>query len=209
MWLLDCGLDNIEWKRVLVVYTVSISPIILFLYLTAKGQMKKWITYTIISSFFIAMFGWEIWLNFGILDGQHVNMRRSEALSCAIPSSINWLTNSLGDVSIVWFGIIILSFIYKNKKTPFEKFIIPAFIILLSWFVLQNIWVEIVLYYNQVGGDVRLSWAPLMPLGPWFNPTLFSISGKEVSFQGQIVWVLATPIYYFVMIYFYKKTNGN
>jgi hypothetical protein len=209
MWLLDCGLDNIEWRRVLVVYTVSISPIFLFFYLTTIGQMKKWITYTIISSFFIAMFGWEIWLNFGILDGQHVDMRRSEALSCAIPSSINWLINSLGDVSIVWFGIIILSFIYKNKKLPFEKFIIPAFIVLLSWFVLQNIWVEIVLYYNQVGGDARLSWAPLMPLGPWYNPTLFSINGREVTFQGQIVWLLAAPIYYLVMIYFYKKTKGS
>lgn len=209
MWLFDCGLDTIEWRRVILVYTVSLSPFILFAYLTYKGKMKKWVTYTIISSFFIAMFGWEIWLNFGLLDGQPVDLRRSAALSCAIPSSINWITNSLGDVAIVWFGIILLSYFYKNKSSPFEKFIIPAFLILLSWFLIQNIWVEIVLYYNQVGGDARLSWAPLMPLGPWFNPSLFSIFGREVTFQGQIVWVLATPIYYFVMIYFHRKTKGR
>ena len=208
MWLFDCGLDTIEWRRVIIVYTVSLSPFIFFAYLTYKGKMKKWVTYTIISSFFIAMFGWEIWLNFGLLDGQPVDLRRSAALSCAIPSSINWITNSLGDVAIVWFGIILLSYFYKNKSSPFEKFIIPAFLILLSWFLIQNIWVEIVLYYNQVGGDARLSWAPLMPLGPWLNPTLFSMFEREVTFQGQIVWVLATPIYYFVMIYFHRQTKG-
>ena len=84
MWLFDCGLDSIEWRRVVVVYTVSISPFILFAYLTYKGMMKTWITYTIISSFFIAMFGWEIWLNFGLLDGQAVDLRRSEALSLSL-----------------------------------------------------------------------------------------------------------------------------
>ena len=209
MWLFDCGLDPIEWRRVILVYTVSLSPFILFAYLTYKGKMKKWVTYTIISSFFIAMFGWEIWLNFGLLDGQSVDLRRSSALSCAIPISINWITNSLGDVAIVWFGIILLSYFYKNKPSPFENFIIPAFLILLSWFLIQNIWVEIVLYYNQVGGDARLSWAPLMPLGPWFNPSLFSIYDRDVTFQGQIVWLLATPIYYLVMIYFYRRSKGH
>ena len=56
MWLFDCGLDTIEWRRVILVYTVSLSPFILFAYLTYKGKMKKWVTYTIISSFFIAIF---------------------------------------------------------------------------------------------------------------------------------------------------------
>lgn len=209
MWLFDCGLDSFEWRRVIVIYFVSIAPLVLYLYLTYKGTMKKWVTYTVVSSFFIAMFGWEIWINFGLLDGQAVNLRRSEALSCAVPSSINWLTNSLGDVSIVWFGIILLTYFYRNLSSPFEKFLIPAFITLLSWFLIQNIWVEIILYYNQVGGEARLSWAPLMPLGPWFNPPLFSIFGRDVTFQGQIVWVLATPIYYYLMIYFYKKTKGS
>ena len=209
MWLFDCGLDSFEWRRVIVIYFVSIAPLVLYLYLTYKGTMKKWVTYTVVSSFFIAMFGWEIWINFGLLDGQAVNLRRSEALSCAVPSSINWLTNSLGDVSIVWFGIILLTYFYRNLSRQFEKFLIPAFITLLSWFLIQNIWVEIILYYNQVGGEARLSWAPLMPLGPWFNPPLFSIFGRDVTFQGQIVWVLATPIYYYLMIYFYKKTKGS
>jgi hypothetical protein len=112
MWLFDCGLDSIEWRRVILVYSISSSPFILFAYLTYKGKMKKWVTYTIISSFFIAMFGWEIWLNFGLLDGQPVDLRRSVALSCAIPSSINWITNSLGDVALKK---------YKNDKKIYYR----------------------------------------------------------------------------------------
>ena len=149
MWLFDCGLDSIEWRRVIIVYCVSLSPLILFAYLSYKGTMKKWITYTIISSFFIAVFGWEIWLNFGLLDGQPVDLRRSEALSCAIPSSINWITNSLGDVAIVWFGIILLSYFYKNKTSPFETIIVPAFLILLSWFLIPVSYTHLTLPTNR------------------------------------------------------------
>ena len=209
MWLLDCGLDSYEWRRVLIVYSAASAPIVFSLYLFSISNFKRWVGYTVLSSFFIAVFGWEIWINFGLLDGQHVDLRRSESLSCAIPYQINWLTNSLGDVSIVWFGIILLNYFYKGSKEHFIKFLWPAFFILLTWFLAQNIWVEAILYSNQVGIDTRLSWAPLMPLGPWFNPVLLSFGERTISFQGQSVWVIATPIYYYLMIYFYIKTGGK
>ena len=209
MWLFDCGLESIEWRRVVIVYSVASAPIIFSLYLFFFSNFKRWILYTVISSFFIAIFGWEIWLNFGLVDGQHVDLRRSEALGCAIPYQINWLTNSLGDVSVVWFGIILLDYFYKKSNAQFEKFLWSAFFILLTWFLAQNIWVEVILYFGQVGGDTRLSWAPLMPLGPWFNPILFSFGEREISFQGQSPWIIVTPIYYYLMIYFYKKTKGK
>ena len=157
MWLFDCGLESIEWRRVVIIYSVASAPIIFSLYLFFFSNFKRWILYTVISSFFIAIFGWEIWLNFGLVDGQHVDLRRSEALGCAIPYQINWLTNSLGDVSVVWFGIILLDYFYKKSNAQFEKFLWPAFFILLTWFLAQNIWVEVILYFGQVGGDTRLS----------------------------------------------------
>ena len=209
MWLFDCGLESFEWRRVAVIYGVASSPILLSIYLTVTGKLKRWTAYTVITSFIIAIFGWEIWLNFGLLDGQAVDLRRSNGLSCAIPYQINWLTNSLGDVAVVWFGIIMVSYLYRNSSNPFESFSLPAFIILLIWFLAQNIWVEVIFYFNQVGGDVRLSWAPLMPLGPWFNPTLISFGERHISFQGQSAWVIVTPIYYYLMIFFYKRTNGQ
>ena len=57
-------------------------------------------SFTLVTAFLIAVFGWEIWINFGLLDGQHVTMRRSDALNCAIPSQINWLTNSIVDTGV-------------------------------------------------------------------------------------------------------------
>ena len=63
MWLFDCGLDIVEWRRTIVVYLSAIAPIILSLYLIYKNQMKKWISLTLLSSFLIAALGWEIWVN--------------------------------------------------------------------------------------------------------------------------------------------------
>ena len=73
MWLFECGLDTIEWRRTIIVYLSAIAPIILSLYLIYKNQMKKWISLTLLSSFFIAALGWEIWVNFGLIDGDPVS----------------------------------------------------------------------------------------------------------------------------------------
>ena len=104
MWLFECGLDTIEWRRTIVVYLSAMAPIILSLYLIYKNQMKKWIALTLLSSFLIAALGWEIWVNFGLIDGDTVNLRRSDAMTCAIPMEINWLVNSIADTGIVWFA---------------------------------------------------------------------------------------------------------
>ena len=81
MWPFDCGLDSVELRRVLVVYSAALAPIILSLYLIYKNKMEKWISLTLISTFLIAAFGWELWINYGVLNGQEVNLRRSEAVS--------------------------------------------------------------------------------------------------------------------------------
>ena len=107
MWLFDYGLDIVEWRRTIVVYLSAIAPIILSLYLIYKNQMKKWIALTLLSSFLLLL-GWEIWVNFGLIDGDPVNLRRSDAMTCAIPMEINWLVNSLADTGIVWFAIILV-----------------------------------------------------------------------------------------------------
>ena len=165
--------------------------------------------YTLVIAFLIAVFGWEIWINFGLLDGQHVTMRRSDALNCAIPSQINWLTNSIVDMGVVWFGIILVNKYYKNSPKPFEKFLWPAFLILFIWFMGQNIWVEVILYHNQIGNDARISWGPLMPLGPWYNPALNVFGEREVTFQAQSVWFIGTFLFYYLAIFNYRRFKGN
>ena len=50
----------------------------------------------------------------------------------------------------------------------------------------QNIFVELFLYYDQLGEGKNLSWAPLIPTGNIFNPVLFEFNGRSVSFQTQL-----------------------
>ena len=41
--------------------------------------MKKWISLTLLSSFLIAAIGWEIWVNFGLVDGDPVEHSGQQA----------------------------------------------------------------------------------------------------------------------------------
>ena len=207
MWPFDCGLDSVEVRRVLVVYSAALAPIILSLYLIYKNKMEKWISLTLISTFLIAAFGWELWINYGVLNGQEVNLRRSEALSCAIPMNINWIVNSLGDTGIVWFGIILVGWILRNSKN-FDKFYWSVFLILFAWFMFQNILVEIIIYHHQVGGNTLLSWAPMMPLGSRFNPKLQVIGDRTVALQTQSAWIIGSFLFYYLSIYFYKTKKN-
>ncbi|MDB9985539.1 hypothetical protein OAD84_01105 [Pelagibacterales bacterium] len=209
MYLFDCGLEQDEWRKVMVIFTSIFVTMSVVLYTTLTGKNKKWMISTLIASFLIAVFGYEIWINFGIWNGQDVSMRRSDALNCAIPMQINWLTNSIVDTGVAWLGIILVNIYYKNSSVPFEKFVWPAFLILLVWYIGQNIWVEMILYHNQIGNDARISWGPLMPLGPWYNPTLFSFGEREATLQSQLVWFISTFMIYFIAIFNYRRYKGK
>ena len=148
--------------------------------------------------------GWELWLTYGIGGGLPVDQRRSAALTCAIPVNLNWILNSLADVLMVWVGIFLVRWFYKNKKSPFLVWRWQAFFILLIWFILQNIYVEAFFYNLQLGNNGDLSWAPMHPLGSWFNPTLFSIDDRPITLQAQSSWILMTPLIYSISIYFFK-----
>ena len=203
MWPFDCGLDLYEARRVSVVYSAASAPLILSAYLILKNKMERWLSLTLISSFVIAALGWEVWINYGLLNGEEVNLRRSEALSCAIPMNINWIVNSLGDTGIVWFGILLVGWIFRNKES-FKKFYWSVFLLLFAWFMFQNILVEIVIYHHQVGGNALLSWAPMMPLGSWFNPKLQVVGDRTVALQTQSAWIIGSFVFYYLSIYFYK-----
>ena len=50
---------------------------------------------------------------------------------------------------------------------------------------------------------------PLMPLGSYYNPVLFEILGRPVTFQSQSSWLLMTPIVYYLRLYLDTKTFKN
>jgi len=64
------------------------------------------------------------------------------------------------------------------------------------------------LYHDQLAEGKALSWAPLVPTGPWFNPTLFKFKDRTITFQGQVSWILMTPLLYGSLItYLNRKTK--
>ena len=205
-----CELTNDELWLVVRLYAFALSPVILGLYYLIKKNIRYNTSIILFLTFFICAAGFELWLTYGLFDGLPVSERRSDALNCAIPQDLNWVLNSLGDVFIVWIGLFLVKKIFNKTINPFEKWNWSVFIVFLFWFVGQNIYVEVFIYHLQLGVSGDLSWGPLMPLGSYYNPTLFEIYGRPVTFQSQLTWVLMTPIVYFLAIYLNNKsTNQN
>jgi hypothetical protein len=48
-----------------------------------------------------------------------------------------------------------------------------------------------------------------MPLGPWFNPTLFNFGEREATLQAQSVWFIGTFLFYYLAIFYYRRFQGK
>lgn len=200
-----CDLSNDELWLVIRLYFFALAPILLSFYYLKQKNISTATAFTLLVSFFIAAIGWEIWITYGLWDGLSVNERRSEALNCAVPQNLNWILNSLGDLFVVWIGLFLLKIWFKNSDSHLRKWNWTAFIILFSWFLLQNIYVEAFFYNQQLGSNGDLSWAPLNPMGSYYNPILFKIMERPITFQTQSTWILMSPTVYWLIIYFNNK----
>ena len=114
-----CDLNAIEHWLVIRLYIAASLPIILSIYYIIKNKVSYSVALTLISVFLIASVGWELWLTYGLGGGLSVDLRRSVALTCAIPVNLNWFLNSLADVLVVWIGLYLVKLFYRNKKSPF------------------------------------------------------------------------------------------
>ena len=204
-----CGLNDFEFWIVVRLYFAASIPVFLILRHIFLKKNISYVSKVLIWSFVIAAIGWEIWLTYGLGGGLEVDERRSIALSCAVPQNVNWLMNSLADVFIVWVGILLVDKLFKERGSVFLKWEWKATAVLFLWFVAQNIYVESFFYHLQLGSNGDLSWAPLQPLGSWYNPTLFKINGNPITFQSQSSWVLMTPVVQLLAIYFKNKQEKS
>ena len=195
-----------QLRLVLVVYISSIIPLILIPYLYFKNRIPFWSLHIYILFFFICALGWEIWFNYGLINGDDVNLRRSEILSSFLPININWLLNSLADAGTICLGGLYLALkLMRNNESVLKQWNWKFFFILLLIFITQNLFVEIFLYHDQLSVGKSLSWAPLSPLGPNFNPVLLTLRDRTVFLQNQIPWIIMTPIFYGYLIYYLNK----
>ena len=193
-----------------IVYITSILPLLILAVLYAAGKLPRWVAAIYLFSFLVCAFGWEIWFTFGLWGGAPVGERRPPVMNLAIPQYANWALNSLADAAAICLvGLLLVRLIYVRRPTPFREWRWGAFMVLLLWFVLQNLLVELFIYQAQLALSFRLSWAPLAPTGPWWNPILFSVYGRTVQLQTQIPWVLMAPIFYFIVLECYRRLSGD
>jgi len=198
-----------ELRIIIVVYTSALVPILIMINLYRKDQLPRSILNIYLSTFMICALGWELWFNYGIFAGDPVELRRSEVLNQFLPKNINWLMNSLADAGTICLGGILLTGkLLGSGRSVFNQWNTGAFLILLACCIGQNIFVEMFLYYDQLSVGKDLSWAPLAPTGPWFNPVLFQFDDRTITLQGQIPWLLMTPILYKLTMHFQFKLSN-
>jgi hypothetical protein len=175
-------------------YVTALAPLVVMLALYLFRKLPKWVMAVYGYSFVICAVGWEIWYTYGLVGGLPVNERRAAAMSEAIPMHLNWVLTSLFDAAICIIGLFLIWMMAGRKDSAFERFRWPALLVLFIVFVGQNVYVEYVIH-DQVNPEWTLSWAPLIPTGPWFNFVLFEINGRAITFQTQLPWVLMVPVF--------------
>lgn len=197
-----------EARVIVVVYTAVLLPLIIYFF--NKSKIPSWVPSFYIIAVIVCALGWEIWFTFGWLDGDPVDIRRSAALNTWLPKNINWLMNSMGDAGAVLLGGFWLMWLTHNKdNSVFLEWKWSAFIVLLAWCIGQNILVEMFLYHDQLAKGKPLSWAPLSPLGPYFNPILFEFNNRTIMLQSQMPWLILPWFFYMTLINLNKSKNTD
>ena len=194
-----------ELRVITIVYVSALAPLIIYFY--KKDSIPLWVPSIYLGSFLICSLSWELWFTYGWIDGDPVNVRRSEVLNTWIPIHLNWLLNSLADAGTISMGGLWLMWKYSKQNIQvFEQWNWGAFSILLIWCITQNLFVELFLYHDQLSEGKSLSWAPLAPTGQFFNPLLFEFNGRSVMFQTQLPWLIMAPILYKLTILSARRT---
>ena len=194
-----------ELRVITIVYVSALAPLIIYFY--KKDKIPLWVPSIYIGSFLLCSLGWELWFTYGWVDGDPVNIRRSEALNQWIPLHINWLLNSMADAGTISLGGLWLMWKFSGKNNQvFQAWNWSAFSILFIWCITQNIFVELFLYHDQLSEGKSLSWAPLAPTGQFFNPLLFEFNERSVMLQTQLPWLIISPILYIAAITMARKS---
>ncbi len=189
-------------------YLTALVPLAAMVGLYLIGILSRWVLAVYAYSFVICALGWEIWYTYGLVGGLPVDERRAPAMSEAIPIHLNWVLTSLFDAAVCALGLFLIWLIYGFKDTAFKAWKWPALVVLFVLFVGQNVYVEFMIH-EQVKPGLPLSWAPLIPTGPWFNFVLFEIQGRAITFQTQLPWVLMVPVFSLLVFRCHRRQGAG
>ena len=200
-----------EYLRVIVVvYTSALLPLMIVPWLYRRGRLPSWVFAAYLGSFLLCALGWELWFTYGLWAGDPVDVRRSAVLTQFIQIHINWLMNSLADAgSITLVGLWFMWLSNGRRSEVFQSWHWWPFTVFMIWALGQNILVEMFLYHDQLAVGKPLSWAPLAPSGPWWNPLLFEFNGRTITFQGQVPWLLAPWMIYGGIITLVRRQTAS
>ncbi len=194
-----------ELRVITIVYVSALVPLIIYCF--KKDKIPIWVPSIYLGAFLACALGWELWFTYGWIEGDPVNLRRSEILNQWIPIHTNWLLNSMADAGTISLGGLWLMWRCSGKNYQvFQQWNWAAFSILLVWCIAQNLLVELFLYYDQLSEGKLLSWAPLAPTGQFFNPLLFEFNGRSVMLQTQLPWLIMAPVLYKTVIIMARKS---
>ena len=76
-----------ELRVIIIVYVSALVPLVIYFYY--KDKIPKWIPSLYVGMFLMCSLGWELWFTYGWVDGDPVNIRRSNILNEWIPIHIN------------------------------------------------------------------------------------------------------------------------
>ena len=107
-----------ELRVIAIVYISALLPI--YLVIKNKSALPDWVPCIYIGAFITCALGWELWFTYGWIDGDSVNIRRSENLNQWLPIHINWLMNSLADAGTITLGGLWL--MWMNAKKDYKVF---------------------------------------------------------------------------------------
>ena len=197
-----------QTRLVFVVYCSALTPLLAIPWLHYRQLIPAWVLPVYISTFVVCALGWELWFNYGIIAGDSVDARRALGLTQRLPLHLNWILNSLADAGATSCGGLLAVWLLSGRKaTLFTHWRHSVFLCLLFLFIGQNILVEMFLYHDQLEVCKPLSWAPLSPFGPWWNPVLFEFQGRTITLQGQLPWLFMTPLFYAGVLAYLQQIN--
>jgi len=145
-----------------IIYSVSVLPTILIITLYYKKVLPLWVMKVYVMSFLICAFGWEIWYTYGWVDGDHVNLRRTDYLNRAIPAHVNWIVNSLYDAAICLTGLLWVWLAGGKTLRLFHSINVWVIVIL---FLLSPKWIDtITLFGATMKFHVQMTWVLMVPI---------------------------------------------
>ena len=197
-------------RVVIVVYISALLPLLLIPLLRRRRIIPGWVPGVYVGCFLLCAVGWELWFTYGWVAGDAVDVRRADVLNRMLPMHINWLMNSLADAGAVCLlGLWLMWRAAEHDARVFEQWQWWPFAVLFTWCIGQNVGVEMFLYHDQLAAGKPLSWAPLVPTGPWWNPVWFEFRDRTITLQGQVAWLIMPWLLYGGTIAYVRRWNAG